>query len=253
MCFYLLLPPLVYIALKCPGLITGGNAEPIADTQRGEVSDDDQIQQLIVSTLTEIGDFWTEIFQENGLRYERPILSMFHNAAYTGCGLVYTAQGLFYCASERKLYVDTGFFKNVSDLLGASGSFGQAFMIAHEVSHHVQNEMGVLPNFKQLREQVGPEGAQKLAVRVELQADCFAGMWGHYMTHKEVVPKAFLEQAQNAARQLGDDAMQLKLNDSGETVPETFVYGTSDQRVTWFRRGFYGGKFGDCDTFSDPY
>ena len=178
---------------------------------------------------------------------------MFRNAAYTECGLIYTAGGLFYCASERKLYVDTGFFERFSELLGVSGSFGQAFMIAHEVGHHVQNEMGILPNFKQLREQVGREGTRKLAVRVELQADCFAGMWGYYMSHKAAVPKVFLEQAQNAARQLGDDAMQLKFKELGEAAPETTEFGTSDQRVTWFRRGFDGGKFGDCDTFSDPY
>ena len=173
--------------------------------------------------------------------------------AYTECGLIYTAGGLFYCPSERKLYIDTAFLKGPSERLGASGDFGQAFMIAHEVGHHVQNEMGILPNFKQLREQVGREDARKLAVRVELQADCFAGMWGYYMAHNGSLPKAFLEQAENAARQLGDDAMQLKLEESGETVPETFVFGTSDQRVTWFRRGFYGGKFGDCETFTDPY
>ena len=113
--------------------------------------------------------------------------------------------------------------------------------------------MGILPDFKQLREQVGREGARKLAVRVELQADCFAGMWGYYMAHKVALPKAFLEQAENAARQLGDDAMQLKLKERGESLPDTFGFGTSDQRVTWFRRGFYGGKFEDCDTFSDPY
>ena len=140
-----------------------------------------------------------------------------------------------------------------SDLLGASGRFGQTFMIAHEVGHHVQNEMGILPDFKQLREQVARESARKLAVRVELQADCFAGMWGYHMAHKLPLPKAFLEQAENAARQLGGDAMQLKLKELGEAAPDVVEFGTSDQRVTWFRRGFYGGKFGDCETFTDPY
>ena len=177
---------------------------------------------------------------------------MFHNLAYSECGLINTAAGLFYCASERKLYVDTGFFMKYSGLLGVSGTFGQAFLIAHEVGHHVQSEMGILPDFKQMREQLGPEGVRKLAIRVELQADCFAGLWGYYMSHKEALPKAFVEQAENAARQLGGDAMQSKLQELGEMVPESFEFGTSDQRVRWFRRGFYGGKLVDCDTFSDP-
>ena len=253
MCSNVLSPAVLYLALKSLGLVAGVIAVPIAEARPGQVSDDDQIQQVLVSTLAEIGDFWTTIFHENGLAYKGPTLSMFRNVAYTECGLRYTSGGLFYCASERKLYVDTGFFAKFSDQLGASGSFGQAFMIAHEVGHHVQNEMGILPNFKRLREQVGRESTRNLAVRVELQADCFAGMWGYYMAHKGSVPEAFLEQAENAARQLGDDAMQLKLNELGETLPDALVFGTSDQRVTWFRRGFYGGKFGDCDTFSDPY
>ena len=191
MCYNLLLPALVYLALKSPGLVAGGIAEPVADARRGQVPDDDQIQQLIVSTLAEIGDFWTTIFQENGLIYKDPILRMFRNVAYTECGLIYTAGGLFYCASERKLYVDTGFFESFSERLGASGTFGQALMIAHEVGHHVQNEMGILPNFKQLREQVGREGARKLAVRVELQAECFAGMWGTTCRTKGLFQKRF--------------------------------------------------------------
>ncbi|MFL5018932.1 MAG: neutral zinc metallopeptidase, partial [Rhizobium sp.] len=158
--------------------------------------------------------------------------------------------GPFYCPSDHKVYLDTAFFQELSDQFGASGDFAEAYVVAHEVGHHVQNLLGILPKFNQARQRMSEAEANKMSVRVELQADCFAGIWGKYTQQKGLLESGDLEEALNAAQQIGDDTLQKRMQ--GYAVPETFNHGTSAQREKWFKRGFDSGQLSACDTFSGP-
>ena len=160
------------------------------------------------------------------------------------------ASGPFYCPGDRKVYLDTDFFDQLANQFGASGDFAEAYVIAHEVGHHVQNLTGVLPKFNQMRQQMSEAEANQMSIRVELQADCFAGIWGHFTDAEGHPGKGDLEEALNAAQQIGDDTLQKRMQ--GYVVPESFNHGTSQQRMTWFKRGFDSGKLAACDTFNNP-
>ncbi|MGZ2455404.1 KPN_02809 family neutral zinc metallopeptidase [Rhizobium anhuiense] len=210
----------------------------------------DEMTAFMRTVLAETEDTWQGIFQAQGQNYEEPRLVLFSGSTASACGSASSATGPFYCPGDHKVYLDTAFFQELSDRFGASGDFAEAYVVAHEVGHHVQNLLGILPKFNQARQRMSEEEANKMSVRVELQADCFAGIWGKYTQQKGLLESGDLEEALNAAQQIGDDTLQKR--SQGYVVPESFNHGTSAQRVKWFKRGFDSGQLSACDTFSGP-
>jgi predicted metalloprotease len=184
------------------------------------------------------------------MTYEEPKLTLFSGQIRSACGFASAASGPFYCPNDRKVYLDTSFFQQLSQQFGASGDFAEAYVIAHEVGHHVQNLTGILPKFNEMRQSMSETEANHMSMQVELQADCFAGVWGHFTDQKGLLEQGDAEEALNAAQQIGDDTLQKRTQ--GYVVPESFNHGTSAQRVKWFKRGFDSGKLSDCDTFNNP-
>ncbi len=209
----------------------------------------DEMKQFVSTVVAETEDVWNGIFQAEGQKYEEPKLVLFSGSIASACGYASAASGPFYCPNDRKVYLDTSFFDQLSQQFGASGDFAEAYVIAHEVGHHVQNLIGVLPKFNQMRQRMSEVEANQMSMRVELQADCFAGVWGHYTAQKGLLEQGDIEEALNAAKQIGDDTLQKKMQ--GYVVPESFNHGTSQQRQTWFARGLKSGKLSDCDTFNN--
>ncbi|MBY3512816.1 zinc metallopeptidase [Rhizobium laguerreae] len=210
----------------------------------------DEMTAFMRTVLAETEDTWQGIFQAQGQNYEEPRLVLFSGATASACGSASSATGPFYCPSDHKVYLDTEFFQELSDRFGASVDFAEAYVVAHEVGHHVQNLLGILPKFNQARQRMSEADANKMSVRVELQADCFAGIWGKYTQQKGLLESGDLEEALNAAQQIGDDSLQKR--SQGYVVPESFNHGTSEQRARWFKRGFDSGQLSACDTFSGP-
>ncbi|MDH7789423.1 neutral zinc metallopeptidase [Ochrobactrum sp. AN78] len=207
----------------------------------------DEATQFARTVLAETEDVWSGIFQSRGQTYTPPTMVLFSDGVRSACGMASSASGPFYCPGDRKLYLDLTFFNELANKFGASGDFANAYVISHEVGHHVQNLLGILPRFNQMRQQMSPAQANQMSVRVELQADCFAGVWGYYTDQKGILEAGDLEEAINAAHQIGDDTLQKR--SQGYVVPESFNHGTSAQRAKWFRRGFESGKIESCDTF----
>ncbi|QDC00177.1 neutral zinc metallopeptidase [Mesorhizobium sp. 8] len=235
------------------GLLDGTDSSgQITDNsgQGGSAPANDEMKQFVSTVLAETEDVWNGIFQANGMKYEEPTLLLFSGQVRSACGFTTSAAGPFYCPGDHKVYLDTDFFQQLSQQFGASGDFAEAYVIAHEVGHHVQNLTGILPKFNQMRQSMSEADANHMSMQVELQADCFAGVWGHFTAQKGILEKGDLEEALNAAQQIGDDTLQKKMQ--GYVVPESFNHGTSEQRVRWFKRGFTSGKLSDCDTFNNP-
>ncbi|KAB2699527.1 zinc metallopeptidase [Ochrobactrum sp. Kaboul] len=208
----------------------------------------DEMTQFARTVLAETEDVWSGIFQSRGQTYTKPTMVLFTGQVRSACGFASAASGPFYCPGDRKLYIDLSFYDELANRFGASGNFAQAYVLAHEVGHHVQNLLGILPKFNQMRQQMNEVQANQMSVRVELQADCFAGIWGYYTQQKGILEAGDLEDALNAAHQIGDDTLQRR--SQGYVVPESFNHGTSAQRAKWFKRGFDTGKLESCDTFS---
>ena len=230
----------------------GGGLMPQSQPQTTQVNPAPQggqpteIQQFVSVVLKETEDVWNGIFQQNGQAYPEPKLVLFEQAVRSACGSASSASGPFYCPADSKIYLDTSFFQQLERQFQASGDFAKAYVIAHEVGHHVQNVIGVLPKFNQMRRSLSQSEANQMSVRVELQADCFAGIWAHYTDQKGLLERGDLDEALNAAEQIGDDAIQRRTQ--GYIVPESFNHGTSEQRREWFRRGFDTGRLQSCDT-----
>ncbi len=233
-------------------LSQGQSANPGGDGQvsEGQAPASDEMKQFVGTVLAETEDVWNGIFKAEGQTYEEPKLTMFSGAISSACGYATSASGPFYCPNDRKVYLDTAFFDQLERQFGASGDFAQAYVIAHEVGHHVQNLTGILPKFNEARQGMSEADANAMSVRVELQADCFAGVWGHFTDQKGILEKGDLQEALNAATQIGDDTLQKR--SQGYVVPESFNHGTSAQRSKWFSAGFKSGKLSDCDTFNNP-
>ena len=209
---------------------------------------DDEMKNFISVVLAETEDVWNALFQQAGGRYQEPTLVLFSGEVQSACGFASAASGPFYCPGDKRVYIDLSFYDELRRKFEAPGDFAQAYVVAHEVGHHVQNLIGVLPEFNRLRRQMSKEQANQMSIRVELQADCFAGVWGYHVRDRGLLEAGDLEEALNAATQIGDDAIQKRLQ--GFVVPESFNHGTSEQRKRWFRRGFESGDMGACDTFS---
>ena len=210
----------------------------------------DKMTAFVKTVLAETEDTWGGIFEAEGETYPAPTMVLFDGQVRSACGLASSASGPFYCPGDQKLYIDLSFYDQLSNQFGASGDFAQAYVLAHEVGHHIQNITGVLPKFNQMRQSMSEADANRMSVKVELQADCFAGVWAHYTAQKGLLEKGDIEEALNAAQKIGDDRLQ-KMS-QGYVVPDAFNHGTSAQRQEWFARGAQSGKLDSCDTFNDP-
>lgn len=215
-----------------------------------EMTAEDQAEGEFVSVvLGDTEEIWTRVFREQlGRTYQPATLVLFKEATRSACGGASEATGPFYCPADRKVYLDTAFFTTLHQRLGAGGDFAAAYVVAHEIGHHVQNELGILGKANQIRQQVSQEESNAISVRIELQADCLSGIWAREAAQTlGVVERGDLEEAVNAARQIGDDTLQR--NAGQRPMPHTFTHGTSEQRSRWFMIGLQSGRMADCDTF----
>jgi predicted metalloprotease len=209
---------------------------------------DDQMAKFVSKVLASTEDTWNEVFRANGRQYQEPKLVLFTGATPTACGTGQSAMGPFYCPGDQKVYIDLAFYRDLKDRFKAPGEFAQAYVIAHEVGHHVQNLLGIADKVHQTKQRVSEREANALSVRMELQADCLAGVWGKRTdTMKNVLEPGDLEAALTAASAIGDDRLQQQ--SQGRIVPESFTHGSSEQRVRWFRKGFETGDMNQCNTF----
>ena len=221
---------------------SGGTAELTAqDQQEGE---------FVAVTLADTEEIWTNIFAEQLNRAYKPtVLVLFKDHTPSACGGASEATGPFYCPADKKVYLDTGFFTTLTQRLGAKGDFAAAYVVAHEVGHHVQDELGILGKANKFRQQVSEAESNEISVRIELQADCLSGIWARSAARElGTIEPGDLEEAVNAARQIGDDTLQA--NAGRRPMPHTFTHGTSEQRARWFTIGLKSGRVADCDTLS---
>jgi predicted metalloprotease len=215
----------------------------------GAVSGHDELRDFVAVMLGDTEDTWQGVFRRAGRTYEPPKLVLFSEAVQSGCGVAGAAIGPFYCPLDRKVYLDLSFFGELRERFRAPGDFAQAYVIAHEVGHHVQNLLGISQKVHALRSQLSPAEATQLSMRLELQADCLAGVWGHHADKgRQMLDAADVEEGLQAASALGDDRLQRRAQ--GYVVPESFTHGSAAQRVRWFQEGFAGGDPERCDTFN---
>jgi hypothetical protein len=219
---------------------------PAAASRPGEATDEGRQFVSVVLGYTE--DVWNDIFRRSGRQYQEPKLVLFNNRVDSACGMATSAVGPFYCPADSKVYIDLAFFRELETQFRASGDFAQAYVIAHEIGHHVQNLLGTSDKVHSLQQRAGETQANRLSVMLELQADCYAGVWGHFQGRKGVLEQGDPEEALRAATAIGDDRLQMR--GQGHVVPDSFTHGTSEQRVRWFRVGFESGDVKRCDTFS---
>ena len=234
------------------GLLSGGGSAPIQQTAPGPAPAPpagDSLARFVSQVLRSTELVWTDVFREAGKTYQAPKLRLFSGSEPTACGQGEAAMGPFYCPGDRKVYLDMSFFSVMSQRLGAPGQFAQAYVVAHEVGHHVQNLLGISDKVDAARQRGSEAQANAMSVRVELQADCFAGVWAKRSQAEQGwrLEQGDIETALNAASQIGDDTLQRKSR--GTVVPESFTHGTSAQRVGWFRRGFDSGSTDNCNSF----
>ncbi|CNF62125.1 ypfj protein%2C zinc metalloprotease superfamily [Yersinia enterocolitica] len=241
-----------YYGVDLTPLLNGG--DPLSQTQtqprsQGSVSaQDDQYAKFTSVVLADTEDTWKPIFQKMGRNYQEPKLVMYRGATRTGCGTGQSVMGPFYCPADSTVYIDLSFYEDMKNKLGADGDFAQAYVIAHEVGHHVQHLMGIDTKVRQQQQGASEAEANRLSVKMELQADCFAGVWGKAMEKQNVLEIGDLQEALNAAQAIGDNRLQQQRQ--GRVVPDSFTHGTSAQRYTWFKRGFDSGDPNSCNTFA---
>jgi predicted metalloprotease len=230
------------------GLLGGDPGASVQSIPAGRPPADDTMARFVSVVLADTEDVWRAQFRQMGGTYREPKLRLFRGSEPTACGQGQAAMGPFYCPGDQKVYIDLGFYETMRTQLGAPGDFAQAYVIAHEVGHHVQNLMGITAKVESTRGRVSEAQGNALSVRLELQADCFAGIWAHHAQKaRQILEQGDLEEALNAASQIGDDALQRK--SSGTVQPESFTHGSSSQRVSWFKRGLQTGSVQQCNTF----
>ena len=218
-----------------PGPARTGQQDPMAD--------------FVSVVLADTEDTWNDLFRRGGATYQEPKLVLFSGAVQSACGFAQAAVGPFYCPADQKVYIDLAFYQDLRNRFQAPGDFAQAYVIAHEVGHHVQNLLGIAQKVRQAQQRASSEQANALSVRMELQADCFAGVWAHHANRtRQILEQGDVEEALNAAAQIGDDRMQMR--GRGYVSPESFTHGSGEQRVRWFRAGLESGELDRCDTFS---
>ena len=227
----------------------GPGADGAPQFQAPTAGVEDEMKQFVSVVLGDTEDTWTAVFKESGKRYTDPRLVLFTGMTRSACGLGEAAMGPFYCPADQKVYIDLAFFDELRNDFGAPGDFAQAYVIAHEVGHHVQNLLGISDQVEGLRRRANQREANNLSVRLELQADCFAGIWANRAHQaRQILEKGDLEEGLNAASAIGDDRLQRQTR--GYVTPDSFTHGSSAQRVRWFKRGLAEGRLAACDTFS---
>lgn len=230
------------------GLMDGGGPAPQVQREAAPSHPTDERARFASVVLADTEDVWGAIMGRAQRTYEPPRMVLFRGRTQTACGQGEAAAGPFYCPADRKVYIDLGFFDVLSQRLGAPGDFAQAYVIAHEVGHHVQTELGLTQRVDAQRQRLSQAQGNALSVRLELQADCFAGVWAHHSQRgKGWLEAGDIEEALNAASQIGDDTLQRRSR--GTVVPESFTHGSSAQRVQWFKRGLQSGQPAQCNTF----
>ena len=241
-------------------LIAGGAAlymmgiNPLAFFSGGNVATpkvdkkvEDKQARFISKVLASTEDVWTALLPKYGLRYKKPKVVLFRGFTRSGCGAASAQTGPFYCPADQKIYLDLSFFDELARRFGATGDFAQAYVLAHEVGHHVQNLTGILDKAHRLQARMSKRESNALQVRLELQADCYAGIWGHYADKQRLLEPGDVEEAMRAAAAIGDDTIQRKTQ--GYVRPDAFTHGSAKQRAEWFMRGFKTGDMRACDTF----
>jgi uncharacterized protein len=233
------------------GLMSGGATAPPPTSQRTSTpaaQPTDELGHFVSVVLANTEDTWSAVFQQMGRQYRDPKLVLFTGSTSTACGLGRVAAGPFYCPNDEKVYIDLSFYRLLRERFHAPGDFAQAYVIAHEIGHHVQNLLGTMAKVDSMRNRLSEPQANQLSVRVELQADCYAGVWAHESDQMHrFLEQGDIESALRAAAAIGDDTLQKQAQ--GYAVPDTFTHGTSTQRTRWFRSGFDSGKLQACDTF----
>ena len=236
-----------YYGVDLTGLMTGQPLQQQQQSPRSISPNEDEAARFTSVILATTEDTWSQLFEKMGRTYQQPKLVMYRGATRTGCGTGQSVMGPFYCPADSTVYIDLSFYDDMKSKLGADGDFAQGYVIAHEVGHHVQKLLGIEPKVRQLQQNASQTEVNRLSVRMELQADCFAGVWGHSMQQQGVLEAGDLEEALNAAQAIGDDRLQQQ--SQGRVVPDSFTHGTSEQRYSWFKRGFASGDPNQCNTF----
>ncbi len=244
--------PLQFLGM---GDLTGPGPAPAPQPQAvpagsspGAATSSDPQQEMVAKVLGDTEDVWTALFKAMGSRYEPPKLVLFRGSIVSMCGRASSSAGPFYCPGDQKVYLDTAFFRELQSRFGAPGDFAQAYVVAHEIGHHVQNQMGTMQEFDQSASRMDERQRNALTVRLELQADCYAGVWGFYAAKRNLLEPGDLEEGLRAASAVGDDTIQKRTQ--GYTVPDAFTHGRADQRARWFRAGFQSGDPRSCNTFA---
>ncbi len=221
----------------------------VTSQQSGSTGVNDEMRRFVAVVLGDTEDVWSETFRKMGRTYEEPKLVLFSQAVESACGMAGSATGPFYCPADHKVYLDLSFFEDMQTRFGASGDFAQAYVISHEVGHHVQTLFGIADKVRALQSRSGSTERNKLSVMMELQADCFAGVWANKAHEsRQILESGDIEEGLNAASAIGDDRIQKRTQ--GRVVPDAFTHGSSEQRVRWFRIGLERGNHQACDTFN---
>lgn len=226
----------------------GGRQAPTQETRRSSGPPQDEMGRFVSAVLAQNEDVWSKLLpQQANMRYEAPRLVLFSGIDRSGCGTAQAAMGPFYCPPDKRVYLDLSFFQEMQRKLGGGGDFAYAYVIGHEVGHHIQNLIGILPKANQLRERSSERDANAISVRIELQADCFAGVWAHNIQAMGRIDQSDVEEAMRTAAAIGDDRLQKASR--GQVVPDSFTHGSSAQRQRWFNTGLRTGSMQSCDTF----
>lgn len=238
-----------YYGYDLTPLLTGNSSSISQSTQQQHVNpNDDEAAKFSRTVFAMTEDTWQQLFQQMDAQWQSPTLVMYRGQTSTSCGTGQSAMGPFYCPADQKVYIDLSFYDEMKTDLGADGEFAQGYVIAHEVGHHVQNLLGIERQVRQMQQGASQKVVNQLSVKMELQADCFAGVWGHVMQSQNILEAGDLESALNAAQAIGDDRLQQR--SQGRVVPDSFTHGSSKQRYTWFKKGFDSGNPAQCNTFS---
>lgn len=238
-----------YYGVDLTGMLTGEPVSQQQTTQRSISPQDEEAAKFTKVILADTEDTWGAIFKDMGRQYPQPKLVMYRGATRTACGTGQSVMGPFYCPADSTVYIDLSFYDEMRNKLGAGGDFAQGYVIAHEVGHHVQKLLGIESKVRQLQQNASQAEANRLSVKMELQADCFAGVWGYNMQKQDYMETGDLQEALNAAEAIGDDRLQQQ--SQGRVVPDSFTHGTPQQRYTWFKRGFDSGDPAQCNTFGN--
>ena len=240
----------MYFGIDPSFLLQGGAPSGVSSQQSVQLSPaDDESRKFVSVVLADTEDTWHSLFRQMGRSYQEPKLVLFSGAVQSACGFAQAAVGPFYCPADQKVYIDLIFYQELKNRFRAPGDFAQAYVIAHEIGHHVQNLLGISDKVESLRARAGEAEANALSVRLELQADCFAGVWAHHAQKaRQILEAGDIEEGLNAASAIGDDRLQMQAR--GYVAPDSFTHGSSTQRVRWFKQGITSGDLRQCDTFN---